>query len=189
MEAIRSKAQEASEDVYFGQVVTNWARWFIIAAAIMLVLWTADGTTKLIVGILPVVGLMAVNFYLHGRHLADRPANVGLITVACVIDLVLITGLVALWPGAAGLQNDFFVLYFPVVLAFTFVLQPKISLVYTAAVLVAYTAVTLVLDVSIATDPALAELLVTRLITLAAIGALGAYFWRIQRDRRREVMA
>ena len=44
-------------------------------------LWTADDTAKLIVGILPFVGLMAVNFYLHGRHLASRPANTTFIAV------------------------------------------------------------------------------------------------------------
>jgi hypothetical protein len=188
MNTIRSKAQEASEDVYFGQVVANWARWFIIAAGIVLVLWTADSTAKVIIGVLPVVGLMALNFYLHGRHLASKPANTALITVASLIDVALITGLVVLWPGARGLNNDFFVLYFPVLLAFTFVMQPRVSLMYTGAVLAVYTAVTILADPGLITGAEEIELLVTRLITLGAVGALGAYFWRIQRDRRREAI-
>ena len=30
-----------------------------------------------------------------------------------------------------------------------------------------------------------AETLVARLVTLAAVGSLGTYYWRIQQDRRR----
>ena len=50
MEATISTQHEAAEDVFFGQVVINWARWFIIAAGVVFVLLTADDTTKIVLG-------------------------------------------------------------------------------------------------------------------------------------------
>ena len=95
----RTGERAAAEDIYFGQVVASWARWFVIAAAVLMILWTSVDTSKLISGILPVVGLIVVNFYLHGRCLAGQPANGTLIAVAAAIDIALITGLIVLWPA------------------------------------------------------------------------------------------
>ena len=36
MQEVRSIPQEAAEDVFFGQVVMIWARWFLIAAGVLL---------------------------------------------------------------------------------------------------------------------------------------------------------
>ena len=57
----RTSERAAAEDIYFGQVVANWARWFVIAdiPAVLMILWTSVDTLKLISGILPVVGLIA----------------------------------------------------------------------------------------------------------------------------------
>ena len=38
MNETRTPEQEAAEDVFFGREVINWARWFVIAAAVVLVL-------------------------------------------------------------------------------------------------------------------------------------------------------
>ena len=187
MQDMRSTAQEAAEDVFFGQVVINWARWFVIAAGVVLILLSADNTTKVVLGIIPVVGLMVMNFYLHGRRLAERPANRGLITLASLVDLAAITAVVSLWPEAQGMKSEFFIMYYPVVLAFAFVMPPKATLVYTTAALVAYAAACFVVDPDVITDYIEMESFVTRLITIGAMGALGAYYWRIQRNRRRVV--
>ncbi len=179
----RTAEQEAAEDVFFGQVVINWARWFVIASAAVFVLLTATDTTKLIVGIVPVVGLMAINFYLHGRFLAERPANRALVTVTSIVDIALITTVVLLWPGARGLDSPFFILYYPVVLAFAFVMPYRLTAAYTLVALVAYAGACALSTPLV--DTAEAETLVTRLLTIGTIGALGAYYWRIQRDLRR----
>ena len=44
--------QEAAEDIFFGQVVTIWARWFLIAAGTIFFLWTAQKSTQIALGIL-----------------------------------------------------------------------------------------------------------------------------------------
>ena len=198
MQELRSSEQEAAEDVFFGQVVINWARWFIIAASVVLVLMTADNTGRVVVGILPVVALMAMNFYLHGRRLAERPANRALIMLSSLLDLAAITAVVLLWPGAPGLHNPFFVMYYPVVLAFAFVMPARLTFVYTVTALAAYAGASFLAELSLTSKEALfllssdanvfqgaVEILVARLITLGAMGALGTYYWRIQRDRRR----
>lgn len=187
MESVRSTAQESAEDLFFGQVVINWARWFLIAAGIVLVLWTSEQSDRLVIGITPVVALMAVNFYLHGRYLMERPANPSLIAVTSVIDLVIITTVVLVWPDQRGLASEFFILYYPVVLAYAFVMQPRMAAVYTVAALGAYTAACLVTGTVVDDDEA--KRLIIRLITMASMGGLGTYFWRIQRDRRRTAEA
>ncbi len=258
MEQLRSTQQEAAEDVFFGQVVMIWARWFLIAAGVMLTLWVTQKPSELAVAIVPVVVLVAVNFYLHGRYLIERPANPKLIAAVGLVDLGVITAAVLFWPGGKGIFSPFFVLYFPVILAFAFVMPRKITLVFTTVALVAYVGTSLLAesiygpehlspriygtayDLTIAAVPipevpaapsaaseeaakaheaALAavaaakeqakaigaknarkavggyslaggsidtlKVLLMRLITLAAMGGLGTYYWRIQRDRRR----
>ena len=125
MTAQRTNEIASAEDVYFGQVVANWARWSIIGAALMLVLWTSGDTFKLILGVLPIVGLMVVNFYLHGRYLANRPANGPLVAIASAIDIALITGLILLWPSNSAVGSGLFVLYFPALVAFAFIMSPS----------------------------------------------------------------
>ena len=185
-ESERTSERAESEDIYFGQVASNWARWFIIGTGALLILWTSGDTTKLIVGILPVVGLMVMNFYLHGRLLAGRPANRTLIGVAAAVDIGLIMGLILLWPGSTPLGNGLFVMFYPVLLAFAFVMPPRISIGCAVGVIAAYAALTVIIDPMALTDIESAETLIERLITLAAVGLLGAYYWRIQRRRRAE---
>ena len=185
-ESERTSQRAEAEDIYFGQVASNWARWFIVGTGALLILWTSGDTTKLIVGILPVVGLMVMNFYLHGRLLAGRPANRTLIGVAAAADIGLIMGLILLWPGSIPLGNGLFVMFYPVLLAFAFVMPPRISIGCAVGVIAAYAALTVIIDPMALTDIESAETLIERLITLGAVGLLGAYYWRIQRRRRAE---
>ena len=146
MQQLRSTQQEAAEDVFFGQVVMIWARWFVIAAGVMLTLWVTQDPNALAIAIVPVVVLVAVNFYLHGRYLTERPANPNLIAAVGLVDLGVITAAVLFWPGGKGIFSPFFVLYFPVILAFAFVMPRKTTLVFTAVALAAYVGTILVAE-------------------------------------------
>src|SRR5947209_18326682 len=103
---VRSAAQSDQEDVFFGQTVIMWARWSVIVAGIALVLWTSTNVSLLTQTMPFFLVLMAVNFFLHGRYVMGSPLNRTIVTVASVIDLVLITAIVVLWPGAHGLNNQ-----------------------------------------------------------------------------------
>jgi hypothetical protein len=185
LSAARSPAQAAAEDIFFGQVVIIWARWFIILTGALLTLWTASSVAEITINTLLIVVLMAMNFFLHGRYLMERPANRSLLVAISLIDLVVITAIVTVWQGQVGLASQFFVFYYPVVLAFAFVLPPRLTVVYTALALAAYAAVCLLVGEGFAGSAADYKLLTMRLITLASMGGLGTYYWRIQRARRR----
>ena len=189
MTAQRTNERASAEDIYFGQVVANWARWSIIGAALMLVLWTSGDTFRLILGVLPIVGLMVVNFYLHGRYLANRPATGPLVAIASAIDIALITGLILLWPSNSAVGSGLFVLYFPALVAFAFIMPPRISIGFTACVLGVYALAAVASDPGILASMEAIETLVARMITLAAAGILAAYFWRVQRRRRLDEQA
>ncbi len=192
MVSVRSKEQEAAEDVFFGQVVMIWAPWFLIAAGAVLVLWTAESDTDRVIGILPVLGLMGVNFFLHGRYLMEKPGNKALIATASMIDVAIITVVVMFVGDEKGLSSPFFIMYYPVLLAFAFVMPRKTTLVYTAAVVGAYAAAAIVGNMVAGVEPVLdvgsGKTLLTRVITLAAMGGLASFYWRIQRGRRRASM-
>ena len=183
--------REQAEDIFFGQVVINWSRWFVIAAGVALVMILTTTPEELTVGIIPIVGLMVVNFYLHGRRLAQKPANRGLIVISSVLDLALITAVIAIGPApaAAGLGNQFYVAYFPVIAAFGFVMPRMYTAVYTFVAMAAYTAACVLVDAkdTIAPQDSMADLesLITRLIVFGAVGGLASFFWRVQRQRRR----
>ncbi len=185
MEQVRTLAQENAEDIFFGQVVLIWARWFFILAGIVLTLWTATSTNEITFSVLFVVALMAMNFFLHGRHLIEKPANAKLILVAAILDLLIITAIVATWGIRIGLQSQFFIFYYPMLLGFAFVFPRRATVLYTTVTLIAYAAICIVVSPEILGSMGDIKLLIMRLITLAAIGGLGTYYWRIQRERRR----
>lgn len=180
---VRTAKQAEQEDLFFGQSVILWARWSVIVAGIVLVLWTSTNIALLTQTMPFFLVLMAVNFFLHGRYVMGSPLNRAAVTVASIVDLVLITAIVTLWPGSHGLQNQFFVLYFPVVFAFALVFTRKIEAAYTALAIVMYTVACLLTSTVPFDLGSEDKVLVMRLIVIAAMGFLGNYYFRIQRNR------
>jgi hypothetical protein len=178
---VRTAKQAEQEDLFFGQSVILWARWSVIVAGIVLVLWTSTDVALLTRTMPFFLVLMAVNFFLHGRYVMGSPLNRLVVTAASAVDLILITAIVVFWPGTPGLQNQFFVLYFPVVFAFALVFTRKIEATYTALAIAAYAGACF-LTGSVHTENDY-KVLVMRAIVIAALGFLGNYYFRIQRDR------
>jgi len=187
----KSKTQEAAEDVFFGQIVIIWARWFLIAAGAVISLWSANEVDQLILAILTLTVLMGTNFFVHGRYMTGKPVNKFLLLVANLMDVTIITLLVALWNGQMGLESDFFILYYPILLAWALVFPPAITILFSLVTLVIYAAVCL-----LAMDPLVMfdnlaglQMLTSRLITLGAMAGLGTYYYRRQRDSLRKMLA
>src|SRR5262249_59124884 len=109
----------------------------------MLTLWTATTVVEITINTLLIVTLMGMNFFLYGRYLMERPANRVLLIAVGLIDLLVIGGLIMAWPGQAGMRSDFFVFYYPIVLAFAFVLTARWTVAYTALALLGYGAICL----------------------------------------------
>jgi hypothetical protein len=180
---VRTAKQAEQEDLFFGQSVILWARWSVIVAGIVLVLWTSTDIALLTRTMPFFLVLMGINFFLHGRYVTGSPLNRVAVTVASVVDLILITAIVVLWPGTHGLNNQFFVLYFPVVFAFALVFTRKIEAAYTVLAIVLYTGACILTGTVPFDLGDQDKVLVMRLIVIAAMGFLGNYYFRIQRDR------
>lgn len=183
MRLIDDSARDVAADIYFGQVVLIWARWFVILAAAILALWSSDSTGELAIRSTLVIGLMCVNFFLHGRSLMEKPANKHLLIASSAIDLAIVGGIVAAW-GEAGLASELYILYYPLLFAFALVFAPRTTITYAAAALGSYVAICVLADPGLVTSSVDAEELVQRLIAMVATAGLGAYYWRIQRSRR-----
>lgn len=187
MKALRSSEQEAAEDIFFGQLVIIYARWFVVVAMTILVLWSSKTLNQMVIGIALIVPLIALNFFIHGRYLMEKPANRLLLIVLGIVDAVVISMIIAFWPGDSGMYSQFYVFYYPIILAFAFVFPGRLSVIYTLFVLVIYSATCFVFTPQFLAETAEIERLVIRLITLAATGMIGAYYYRIQRSRRRGI--
>jgi len=185
MQSQRNTAQETAEDIFFGQLVIIYARWFVIVAMVILALWSTSSVSQLVGAVFFIVPLMAINFFVHGRYLMEQPANKLLLTVLSGVDILVVTLLILFWPEDRGLLNQFYIFYYPFILAFAFVSLARNSIIYTAFTLVLYTAACLVTGPTMLLDSLWLERLTIRLITMAAMGLLGAYYWRIQRSRLR----
>jgi hypothetical protein len=180
---VRTKKQAEQEDLFFGQSVILWARWSVIVSGIVLVLWTSSDVGLLTRTMPFFLVLMAINFFLHGRYVMGSPLNRTAVTVASAVDLILITAIIVLWPGVHGLNNQFFVLYFPVVFAFALVFTRKIEVAYTVLAIVLYTGACIFTGTVPFDLGGQDKVLVMRVIVIAAMGFLGNYYFRIQRDR------
>jgi hypothetical protein len=185
MPTVRTPAQEAAEDIFFGQIVIIWARWFFILAGAILALWSSATISELTLAVVFIVALMGINFLVHGRYLLEKPANRLLILVTALLDLVVITLLVLTWRGQGGLQSQFFIFYYPLLLAFALVFPPKATLSFTALTLGAYSLACFTSDPAFFVAEGALKLFAMRVITLAATGGLGTYYWRVQRSQRR----
>jgi hypothetical protein len=174
--------REAVADLFWGQVATFWARWAIVLGGAALVLSRASTTADLALGILPVVALLIVNFYLHGRYLVERPANAALTLTACGFDLAMLVLLFLGWSGAPGVGNPYYVLLYPLIFGVALVFPPRLSWLYTAGALGLFAA--LVLPWSLGNEGDL-KTLVVRMVTLAATGGLGSLYWRVVRRSRK----
>ncbi|MCP4421348.1 MAG: hypothetical protein GY805_32455 [Chloroflexi bacterium] len=189
MHTLRTPAQEAVEDIFFGQVVLVWARWFIIIAGTILILWTSNSVHELTKAILLILPLIGVNFFVHGRYLMEKPANKVLLISLSLVDLVLVTIIVLTWTEQTGLQSNFFIFYYPMVMAFAFVFRPSMTVGYTAVALISYVVICIVVEPSLLVNSVALENLIIRSITLASMGGLATTYWRIQRKQRREIMS
>ena len=132
----------------------------------------------------------------------EKPVRSEIIVATSLMDLVIISALVVLWPvrgGQTRLDNELFLFYYPVILGFALVMPRRMEILYTATAIATYAIIILLMvDMNVRPDhPEYSDftalqvnlkILLFRLIVMAAVGGLANYFWRIQRERRREAV-
>lgn len=177
---------EAQQDVFYGQIVFIWARWIVIFSTLFLVLRNAQNVADIQIPMIPVGLLIVANFYLHGRFVMRQPANPILLTIATTVDFLFITLIIVLGAGGeTGIDNPFFVLYFPVMLAYSLVFPRPRTLVMASILIVVYLLICLFLPPRISFAKGDEKVLAVRIVMLLVTALLGTMYWRIQRMRRR----
>jgi hypothetical protein len=189
LRSARPEAQEAAEDIFFGQIAIIWARWFLIAAGALIALLSASNILQLAIAILTVVILMAINFATHGFYLSGRPVNKFLLFLTSFADIVIITFLILTWNGQAGLDSQFFILYYPMLFTFALVFPRRITVLFAMLTLGLYTAACVFMSPYMLASISGFELLAMRLVTLGAMAGLGTYYYRRQRAALRAITA
>ena len=185
-EMSKAEITEAQQDVFYGQIVFIWARWIIIVSTLFLILRNARSVADIQLPMIPLVLLIAANFFVHGRFVMRRPANAILLTIATTIDFVFITVIILLGAGGStGIANPFFVLYYPVLLAYSLVFRRRRTLMMASILIIVYLLICLLIPprVSIANEDE--KVLAVRIVMLLVTALLGTMYWRIQRRRRR----
>src|SRR5206468_622232 len=85
--------------------------------------------------LIPLILLIAANFYLHARYMMGLPANDILLKLASIVDVVVITTVIL------GGNPEYFIFYYPVVFAFALVFARRIALIFTGTLAVVYAVV------------------------------------------------
>ncbi|MBK5291141.1 MAG: hypothetical protein JJE04_05635 [Acidobacteriia bacterium] len=168
---------EAQEDIFYGQIVCITARWCIIAGSIFLALFHADDTGAMERSLIPLLILVAANFFLQGRYMMRSPANALLLQLLSFVDLAVITVIVM------NGNPEFFVFYYPVALAYAMVFVRRLALIFTGVLAIGYTMVAVLVAPGIHFNGD-EETLAIRLVTLLGTTLLGTMYWRLQRTRR-----
>jgi hypothetical protein len=188
---IPTKAQEAAEDVFFGQIAIIWARWFLIGAGSIITLWS--GEDQFMMGVGALVILMTMNFFFHARYMTGKPVNQFMLLLGNIVDLAVVTSLVIFWDHKhTGLNSHFFILYYPMVFSWALVFSPRITVIF-CTITVAVYAITCLFFTDLSTFAPLNENqlqgMLSRVITLGAMGGLGTYYYRRQRDSLRALIS
>ncbi len=173
---------EQAQDLAHGQVVVVIARWILVVAGLVLMLWLPAPIEQLRVQILFILLLAIANFYLHAQLLIKRPTVELVAYGASAADMTLITILILL---NGGLKSDLYIFYFPALLAVSVAFSTRAAFAFGGVVLVYYAALCFVSGIAARDlNEANLQIILTRLLMLAAVVFCGNLYWRIEQNRR-----
>lgn len=124
---MKEEEETRAEELRYGQIVIVTARWALVLMGLLLLIWRPGDLRGFTIGILVVLALAVVNFFLHVQILRDRPIARRLAYGMSLADLVVISLIVITGEGA-GFTADTFVFYYPAVLAYSLVFPAPIGL-------------------------------------------------------------
>jgi hypothetical protein len=177
------------DDLAHGQVVIVTARWIMVLAGLLFALWNPSPIGQLRIQLIVILLIAVGNFYLHAQLLMRKP-TLGIVAYgASAADIAAITFLIVLSDGFA---SNAFTFYFPAVLAFSVAFSTWRTFTFTGTVLLLYTLGGLVklfwtirLSIALSAIEADLQVVIVRLLMLAAVATCGNLYWRIERERRR----
>ena len=178
--------KEAEDDgsmLTSGQSVIITARWILIVGALVLTLWNPTPPPHLWViqvqtGLLLVYAV--VNFFLHAQYIRQGSQVEQVAYFTSLVDLVLITFVIAMWPSS--IDSAVYVFYLPAVLAIAVAFPRAVTAAYTLGIIVAYGIVALAFNPELITA-AQAQDLVVRELMIVAVAFTGALYRHIENER------
>ena len=153
-------------------------------------MWRAERIEDVLVPIYLLMGLVAVNFVLHGRFLTGKPMRREVVIGCSIVDVAVISLVIASasWGVDSGVKNPFLRLLLPRNSVLRARVSWRLAAVFTGTAIAAYLAICFVATPGLLLG-ASAEATVARVITMATAAVLGTMFWRVERDWRRDQVA
>jgi hypothetical protein len=173
--------QTAEDDLRYGLIVIIWARWSIVVFAFILRMYRAAEIPMLVITIIGLLAVALINFVLHTRILAKRPAKVAWLYLASALDLCLISLITGL---EGGLHTHIFLYYYPAVLGFALVFPGAITTWLTFGVIVLYTGICLLFSKPAIDFNGDEAILLFRLMSLLGVAIVGNRYRFVEGQRR-----
>lgn len=172
------KDNEVQEDLAHGQIVIITFRWIIIIGALIVTLWTL-ATPEAVIGRQAFITFLllvyaAVNFLLLTRYLRRSPSLIRLTYVMSLVDLILITVVIALQEDIVKSHVYFY--YYPALMVLAVTFPTRIAAGYAIGAIVVY-------GIMIAGSGDAAQIL-SRLLVMAAVAFCACLYRRIEHNRR-----
>ena len=178
----RIQPRSVSDDLTHGQIVILIARWILVLAGLLLTLLAPKSLNVLRFQVMVLLILAVANFYLCAQVLMRRAILREVVYGASLADLGVIT-LIILSQG--GFESNTYVFYFPALLAISVAFPTLMLFIFTGGVLAVYAFIGVI---SLNNFDGDLQILVIRLLMLAAVVVCGNQYWRMERDRRRAVL-
>ncbi|OGO21759.1 MAG: hypothetical protein A2Z28_05635 [Chloroflexi bacterium RBG_16_51_9] len=173
--------KDSQEDLAHGQIVIIAFRWLIIVGALVSTLWglglgepvSRQASITFILLIYAVV-----NFILLARYLKKSPSLAGLAYTMSLVDLIIITVVVAIQKDI--FQSYVYVYYYPALMVLAVAFPTSITAAYTVGAIVVYG-----MMASLAGGAEFQQVF-ARLLMLAAVAFCGSLYRQIEHSRRAE---
>lgn len=171
-----------AEELQHGQIVLITARWALVLAGLVLLMWRPPDVRGFSIGILVLLTLAVINFFLHVQILRNRPIARDLVYGMSIADLAVISVISDI---RGGFDAHTFAFYYPAILVYSLVFPGHLTVLLTGGVMALYA----VICVSTPDFDLFSELdqqvLVARLLMIVAVAYL-AYRYRLVEKRRLE---
>ena len=171
-----------------GEIVLVVARWILIVVGLLLALHAPDTLLDLQVSIAAILTMAVVNFVLHTNILNTKPAAATTLYIASIGDVSVISAIVAI---TSGFDSYAFVFFYPAIMGYSLVFPLRITAYFTVAMGALYSAILLATshDVFVADPDGSYAVLVTRLMTFAAVMVVANTYRLVERQRLQDEAA
>ena len=160
-------------------------RWLLLLVTFFVLHYRIDRDLNWVIFNLMGVALTAVNVYLTWRIATRRPVRWHHALFPSLLDLMAVTAGLYVFEG---LQNSFFLFYYPALLGISLLFPGRVSFAALAAVMASYVVIAFTISPTLDYDLKQEKILVERLATMVGMVVAGTLINGWERSRRREAV-